>query len=68
MLASSLPDPASFDFPSSVAMFFGFLTAAYGLGRRDPRDEVHWKALIGGFIGFGCGLIAYVVSHALGLN
>jgi hypothetical protein len=65
---ASSPNPASFDFPSTVAMFFGFLATAYALGIGDSRDEVHWKALIGGFIGFGCGLFLYLLSHLLGLD
>lgn len=68
VLASTLPDTGSFEFPPTVAMLFGFLVTAYALGCRNSRDDVQWQAFIGGFIGFCCGLVIYAFGHAFGLH
>lgn len=49
-------------------MLFSFLATAYALLCWNSKDEVQWAAFIGGFIGFGCGLIVYLLGHALGLH
>lgn len=66
-LAAVLPDPGSPGFPMSVGAFVGFLATAYALGRRESREDVQWKALLGGFAGMVVGLLVYGLGLATGL-
>ena len=67
MFASAFPDPGSLELPPTVAMLFSFLVTAYALGRGAPRDDVQWKAFIGGFIGVGAGFLVWGIGLITGL-
>jgi hypothetical protein len=67
MLAATTPDPDSPGFPLSVGAFVGFVVTAYALGRRNSREDVQWKAFLGGFAGIGLGLLVWVFGLVSGL-
>jgi hypothetical protein len=68
MLAATTPDPGSPGFPLSVGALAGFLVTAYALGQSDSREDVQWKAFLGGSAGFGLGLLVWVIGLAPGLS
>jgi hypothetical protein len=67
MFAATAPDPGSPGFPLSVGALAGFLVTAYALGRCDPREDVQWKAFLGGFAGIGLGLMVWIFGLISGL-
>jgi hypothetical protein len=67
VLAAALPDLGSPGFPLSAGAFAGFLVTAYALSRRESKEDVQWKAFLGGFVGIGLGLMVWVFGLASGL-
>lgn len=67
MLASSLPDPGTFEFPAAAMFLSTFLATAYAFLSDAPRDEVQWLGLLGGFAGAGIGILVWVFGLITGL-
>jgi hypothetical protein len=48
-------------------MVFSFLAIAHAFWRREPRDDVQWKAFVGTFAGVGTGLLVWIFGLISGL-
>lgn len=67
MLAASLPNPSSPDFPAVVAMAFGFAWTAGAFWHEMSRDDVQSAGFCGAFFGAGFGLFIYGLSLVIDL-
>lgn len=67
MLASTPPDFGSPSLSADLAVWGSCLLTALALRSRVKRDNVHWAAFMGAFLGAAIGLLVYAFGLLTGL-